>query len=73
MFGFINISRVPPISIITYRELGRAKISDTLASPFWSVKSLSFLSRQKIAPPSGSNAMINCSFVSAEAIPAFEL
>lgn len=63
---------LPPMSITKYLEPGHVNTLDTSVSPFSSVKSLIFLSWQKIAATSGSNASFNCSGLLSEAIPAFK-
>lgn len=63
---------LPPMSITKYLEPERVNTLDISVSPFSSMKPLIFLSRQKIAAPSGSNASFNCSGLLLEAIPAFK-
>ena len=63
---------LPPISITKYFAPGRAKTSETPASPLSFVKSLIFFSLQYTDADSGSKAMTTCSGFSADAIPAWK-
>ena len=63
---------LPPISITKYFAPGRAKTSETTASPLSLLKSLIFFSLQYTDADSGSKAMTTCSGFSADAIPAWK-
>ena len=58
---FSKSSVLPPISITRYFDPGRAKTSDTVASPFSLANSLIFISLQCIEAASGSKAISSCS------------
>ena len=68
----LALHSLPPISITKYFAPGRAKTSETPASPLSFVKSLNFFSLQYTDADSGSKAMTTCSGFSADAIPAWK-